>query len=141
MFTVLTSDERSFATILKHDIRLLCSVIKKHKANPAWELAVNYCLQLPQGSSRLYSHLVSEYNGDHAKTAKWMTKQLDMHFKNGHELHFEVSIDKFMVDWDIKQLLEKYLGCNGGTIWSLMAKNVCYKDFPGQRGDITHVAY
>ena len=73
VFSVPTSDERSFSSIIKRDIQLICSVMKMFSVNPSGELALNYTLQLPQGSVRLFSHLVLEYKGDHKKTAEWMT--------------------------------------------------------------------
>ena len=44
VFTVHTSGGHSFVTILRQDIQLVWSMMKKHNANPAGELVLKYIL-------------------------------------------------------------------------------------------------
>ena len=56
-----------------------------------------------------------------------MTKELDALFKGGSTYHYDVSLDKTMVDWDIKQFLQDYVGINSWDDLDDYARAGCYK--------------
>ena len=59
-----------------------------------------------------------------------MTKEVHNHFKDWYSLQYDVPLNKFMVDWDIKEFLTTFIGANS---WDDMAeddKRKCYKDYP-----------
>ena len=59
-----------------------------------------------------------------------MTQELDAHFKGGPAYNYDVSLDKFMVDWDIKQFLVDQVGINSWDDLDEESKVACYRDYP-----------
>ena len=62
-----------------------------------------------------------------------MTDDLHNHFKDGFTFSFDNTLDRFMVDYDIKQFVEKYLGANNWNGISEDDKKACFKDYPKRR--------
>ena len=59
-----------------------------------------------------------------------MTEEIHDHFKDGYTVNYDVPLNKFMVDWDIKEFLSTYIGVNSWDDLSEGDKRKCYRDYP-----------
>ena len=59
-----------------------------------------------------------------------MTNEIDAHFKDGYELQYDVPLNKFMVDWDIKTFLKNYINATSWEDLSEDDKKQCFRDYP-----------
>ena len=59
-----------------------------------------------------------------------MTEELDDHFKGGYTLNQDVPLNKFMVDWGIKEFVKTYVGVNSWDDLAEEDKRKCYRDYP-----------
>ena len=62
-----------------------------------------------------------------------MTAELDAHFKGGPAYQHKVALDKFIVDWDIKEFLQNHLGCNSWEDLDKSSKKACFKYHPNRK--------
>ena len=69
-------------------------------------------------------------NGDPKKAAKVTTEEIDSHFKNGFSLQFDTPLNKYMVDFDVKQFLADRVGITSWDDLDEAAKQYCYKNYP-----------
>ena len=58
-----------------------------------------------------------------------ITDDLHDHFKDFMTFVYDNNLDKYMVDWDIKQFVEKYLGCHSWDDLSKNDKQSAYKNY------------
>ena len=84
-----------------------------------------YCLKKGTTKQGTSQEVVSE-----DKAADVMTKELDDHFKDGYTLNYDVPLNKFMVDWDIKEFLRTHAGINSWDDLAEEDKRKCYRDYP-----------
>ena len=92
---------------------------------------MNYVCGLPKGSSGgLGKFCLNKDGGDKDKAAKIMTMEIDAHFNGGYFLQYDVPLNRFMVDWDIKQFLTEYVGVTSWDDLSKYDKKKCFKDYP-----------
>ena len=68
--------------------------------------------------------------GDAAKSTKIMTQEIVEHFQDGYSLQYDVPLNRFMVDWDIKEFLTTYVGITSWDDLSEDDKKKCYRDYP-----------
>ena len=59
-----------------------------------------------------------------------MTMEINDHFKDGYYLQYDVPLNRFMVDWDIKEFLTKFVGATSWDDLSEDDKRKCYRDYP-----------
>ena len=59
-----------------------------------------------------------------------MTTEIDDHFKDGYSLQNDVPLNRFMVDWNIKEFLTKFVGITSWDDLSEDDKKKCYRDYP-----------
>ena len=64
-------------------------------------------------------------NADLATTV--MTNKIDTHFKHGYNLQVDIPLDKFRVDWDIKNFLKTHGGVILWDDWNEESKKSCFK--------------
>ena len=67
-----------------------------------------------------------------SKAVEVITQELIDHFKDGYIFHYNVPLNKFMVDWDIKEFVKIYLGVNSWDDLAEDDKGKCYRDYPKQ---------
>ena len=92
---------------------------------------MNNCLNLCTGAGAgLGAFCLKKAKGDADLAAKIMTTELDDHFKDDYSLQYDVPLIKFMVDWDIKEFLTKYVGITSWDNVSEDDKRKCFKDYP-----------
>ena len=133
-FSLPTSEDHTVHELLKRDLQVIFSLMKKRPMRPAGTLALQYIEKISGGTDRgLYKYLTDKHNGDFERTAHAMTDDLHDHFKDGMTFIYDNSLDKYMVDWDIKQFVEKYLGCNSWDDLSENDKQSAYKNYPKRK--------
>jgi hypothetical protein len=108
--SVPAEDKGSASTIIENCTNYFFKVTAFRNYNSAGALALTYCEGL-QGDG-LFKYCQTKGGGNREKAEKTMTAELDAHFKGGPAYHYKVALDKFMVDWDIKEFLESHLSCN-----------------------------
>ena len=101
------------------------------KYNSAGALALTYCEGL-QGDG-LFKYCLTKGGGNREKAEKTMTAELDAHFKGGPAYHYKVALDKFMVDWDIKEFLQNHLSCNSWEDLDKKSRKACFKYYPTRK--------
>ena len=138
IYFVLTVPEDESDTV--HDIlddiikNFFIKGFKARKKNPAGELALAYAESLSDNSQvtkGLYNWCVNaKGKGDPSVAARVMTKEIDDHFSGGPSFHYDVSLDKFMVEWDIKQFLNDRVGINSWEELNEVDRKVCFRNYP-----------
>ena len=81
-------------------------------------------------SHRLYMWLMEQKGKDEEKVAQTMAKEASNWVKDGAIHHKKVSLDRFMVDYDIKQFLIDHLSCGGWDDINESDKRHCFKNYP-----------
>ena len=69
-------------------------------------------------------------SGDVDKAAKMITDDMNDYYGGGYILQHDVPLNRYMVDYDIKQFLTTYTGV---TSWDDLIedhKKKCFKDYP-----------
>ena len=57
-----------------------------------------------------------------------MTEEMEKYYRDGYTFQFDVPLNPFMVDWDIKQFLLNYIGVISWDDLSKGDKRKCYRD-------------
>ena len=86
-----------------------------------------YCLNKGTTNKGTAKEVVSE-----SKAVDVITEELIDHFKDGYTLNYDVPLNKFMVDWDIKEFVKTYIGVNSWNDLVEDDKRKCYRDYPKQ---------
>ena len=86
-----------------------------------------YCLNKGTTNKGTAKEVVSE-----SKAVEVITQELIDHFKDGYIFNYDVPLNKFMVDWDIKEFVKIYLGVNSWDDLAEDDKGKCYRDYPKQ---------
>ena len=124
-------EEETFGPLLEKRIKYFFDVSYKRKTNITGKAALNYVRNLPSGSTGgLGKFCLNKGGGDADKAATIMTDEIDAHFKDGYELLYDVPLNKFMVDWDIKRFLQNYLRATSWEDLSEDDKKKCFRDYP-----------
>jgi hypothetical protein len=126
--SVPAEDKGSASTIVEKCTNYFFKVMAFRKYNSAGALALTYCEGL-QGDG-LFKYCLTKGGGNREKAEKTMTAELDAHFKGGPAYHYKVALDKFMVDWDIKEFLQNHLSCNSWEDLDKKSKKACFKYYP-----------
>lgn len=96
-------DKESFGVLLAANIKYFFDISHKRKTDITGKMALNDALSLPTGvTAGLGRFCLNKAEGDAVKAAKIMTTEIDDHFKDGYSLQYDVPLNRFMVDWDIK---------------------------------------
>ena len=126
--------------MLKAQLKYFSDVTRKRKTNATGRLVLDFVMDLPQGRKGGLGNYclnkgttkkgTSQEVVSESKAAEVMTQELHDHFKDGYTLNYDVPLNKFMVDWDIKEFVKTYVGVN---LWDDLAeddKRKCYRDYP-----------
>ena len=133
-------EEETFLPALKAKIKYFFDVTRRWKTSATGRLVLDYCCDLPQGkkgglggyclNKGTTKKGTSQEVVSYEKTAHIMTEELADHFKDGYSLQYDVLLNKFMVDFDIKEFVKSYVGANSWDDLSEEDKRKCYKDYP-----------
>ena len=138
--SVPIEEVNAFESVLKAQMRYFLDVTRKRKSNVIGRLVLDYCQDLRQGrkgglgnyclkkgttKKGTSKEVVSE-----SKAAEVMTEEIHDHFKDGYTVNYDIPLNKFMVDWDIKEFLSTYIGVNSWDDLSEGDKRKCYREYP-----------
>ena len=136
-------EEDTFLPTLEAKNKYFFDVTRKRKTNATGKLVLEYCLDLPQGKEGGLGRYCLNKGTTNKGTAKEavsmekaadiMTKELHDHFKDGYTLQFDVPLNKFIVDFDIREFLMNYVGARSWDDLSEKDKRKCYRDYPKRR--------
>ena len=120
------------ASEIQKKVKYFVDVSKKRKTNITGHMALDYALSLPTGEKGGLGRfcLQNKGNGDHEKAAAKMTDELNAHWGNGYSLQYDIHLNKFLVDWDIKKFLTEYVGVNSWDDLDENSKRGCFRDYP-----------
>ena len=121
--------------MLKDAVALIFLMFKKRNTNPAGVLALDYArINSPKGTTYkqqgLYGHLLDSANGDVQALEKRMTEEFNNYYKDGPTFSYDNHFDKYLVDWDIKTIMEDWLGENSWEDVSEETRKALYKGYP-----------
>ena len=133
-------EEEDFLPTLKAKIKYFFDVTRKQKTNITSNLVLKYCMGRPQGKTSELGAFCLKKGTTHKgtskqvvseeKTADVMTQELHDHYRDGYTLQYDVPLNKFMVDYDIKEFITNYVGGNSWDDLSQEDKRKCYRDYP-----------
>ena len=133
-------EEEDFLPTLKAKIKYFFDVTHERKTNITGKLVLKYCIGRPQGRTGGLGKFCLNKGTTHKgtakevvseeKTADVMTKELHDHYRDGYTLQYDVPLNKFMVDYDIKEFIMNYVGGNSWDDLSQEDKRKCYRDYP-----------
>ena len=124
-------EEESFGPSLAAKIKYFYDFCRKRKTDVTEKAALNYAVSLPLGATGgLGKFCLNKGKGDAAKAAKIMTQEIVEHFQDGYSLQYYVPLNRFMVDYDIKEFLTKFVGVNSWDDLSEDDKKKCFRDYP-----------
>ena len=131
VYTVPLDDEASFEEDLTRKVKYFFDVSKKRKTDITGVMALSYARNLAQGDNGgLGLFCLNKGNGDPKKAAKVMTEEIDNHFKDGFCFQYDTPLNKYMVDYDIKQFLTDRVGMTAWEDMDEATKQSCFKDYP-----------
>ncbi len=130
-------EEDDFLPNLKAKIKYFFDVTRKRKTNITGKLVLKYCMgRKTAGLGKFCLRKGTTHKGtakevvSEEKTADVMTQELHDHYRDGYTLQYDVPLNKFMVDYDIKAFLTTYIGSNSWDDLSQEDKRKCYRDYP-----------
>ena len=133
-------EEHTFLPTLNAKMKYFIDVTRKRKSNVTGKLVLDWCFDLPQGrTGGLGKYCLNKGTTNKGtskeevsieRTADIMSQELHDHFKDGYTLQFDVPLNKFMVDFDIKEFIKNYVGANSWDDLSEEDKRKCYRDYP-----------
>ena len=68
--------------------------------------------------------------GDENAAAKFLTEEIYAHYKDGPEYEYDVPLNRFMVDYDIKEFLVNHVGITSWDDLNNDQKKACYHGYP-----------
>jgi len=105
----------------------------KRKRNTAGQLTLSYVDKLPKGlKGGLQGFCLSKGAGDRDAAAAKMTEELNDFYAGGASYVYGCSLDKFMVDYDMKMFAMETLGVES---WDAMLeewKSIFFKNYPSR---------
>ena len=105
--------------------------MRKRKTDITGMMALKYARTMSPGDNGgLGFFCLTKGNGDPEKAAKVMTEEIHGHFKDGYSLQFDTPLNKYMVDFDIKQFLADHVGITSWEDLDEAGKKYCYKNYP-----------
>ena len=109
-------------------------VFKAQEINSAGAAALAFAVSLSDPNrpgTGLYNWLITaKGKKDPELAARVMTKEIDEHFKGGPAYHYDGSLDKFMVDFSIKEFLNNHVGINSWDDLNEEGRKACFRDYP-----------
>jgi len=131
VYTVPLDDESTFQEGLTRKVQSFFDVMRKRKTDITGMMALKFTRNMSAGDDRgLAFFCLTKGNGDPVKAAKVMTEEIHSHFKDGYSLQFDTPLNKYMVDFDIKQFLADHVGITSWEDLDEAGKKYCYKNYP-----------
>ena len=132
----IPNDENDmFHDVLKDIIRNnFIKVFKFWKTNTAGELPFSFTELLTDPNRHdtgMYNWLgTAKEKKDPKLAATVMTKEIHNHFKGGWVYDYDVSLDMFIVDFNIKEFLNNHVEINSCDNLDQDGRKACFRDYP-----------
>ena len=93
--------------------------------------ALKFIRDLPTGDTGgIGRWALNRANGDVEKAAQLITDDMEDYYGGGHSFQYDVPLNRYMVDYDIKKFLVTYLGTTSWDDLGEEDKKKCFKDYP-----------
>ena len=124
-------DMESFEELLTYRLKYFFDVCRKRRTNATGMNALKFIRDLPTGDTGGTGRwALNRAKGDVEKAAELITDDMEEYYGGGHSLQYDVPLNRYMVDFDIKKFLVNYLGTTSWDDLSEEDKKKCYKDYP-----------
>ena len=124
-------DMESFDKLLTYRLKYFFDVCRKRRTNATGMNALQFIRDLPTGDTGgIGRWALNRAKGDVEKAAELITDDMEEYYGGGHSLQYDVPLNRYMVDFDIKTFLDDYLGTTSWDDLSEEDKKKCYKDYP-----------
>ena len=128
---VPNDDAESFVELFEKRLKFFYDVCKKRKTNAIGMNALQFIQNLPTGDDAgLGKWVLDRADRDVDKAAKLIADDIDDYYGGGYSLQYDVSLNRYMVDYDIKMFLTTYIGIASWDDLSEADKKKCYRDYP-----------
>jgi hypothetical protein len=120
-----TNNLKNAKTGLKDAIDFFSIVVKKQNMNPIGPLLLDY---IKDNSLGLYKYFMKD--GIHEDlVAKKITNDIDQHFFGSHTLHWNNSLNHWLVNYDIIQILKFHVGYSSWIDMPNDHRQLCYINY------------
>ena len=104
-------DMDSFEELLTYRLKYFFDVYRERKTNATGMNALKFIRDLPTGdASETGMWALNRANGDVEKAAQLITDDMEEYYGGGQSFQYNVPLNRFMVDYDIKKFLISILG-------------------------------
>ena len=134
VLTVPTEKKHSISRTVQHIAEAYFAwSFKRRKKNLAGYLALKYIKTLPVpdgGSGGLIGFCLKKGGRNFENAHMVMTKELHKHWEHGVKYTWEFCLDKFLIDYDIRELLQHYLNMHCWEDCNEELRSTCFKYYP-----------
>ena len=120
-----TRDLEKAKQVLKEAIDFFFLVVKKRKDNPIGPLHLEF---LKERTSGLYKYLMKDGH-DEEVVAERITNVIDQHFSGGYTLHWNDSLNHWLVNYDIIRILKCHVGYSSWIDVSDHERQLCFMNY------------
>ncbi len=100
--------------------------MKKCDINPIGALVLEDLQETAEGQ---YRHLMKGDNKSEVLVSKMITQDIDQHFSGGHNIIWNNTLNHFLVDFDIVQILKNPIGYNSWADIPMDQRELCYRNY------------
>jgi hypothetical protein len=121
----------SFQTELEKKLDAFVSVARKRNQNHTGKLCLDYLFRQSAGrQGGLGKWALDKFGPKEDAVEKVMSQQIGDYVAGGYSCHYDVPLNRLMVDYDIKKFLATYAGVGSWSDLSEEMKRACYRDYP-----------
>ena len=126
------SEYESFRPKLEYRTKCFGHVCNaKGKSVAAGRNALKFVRNLRTGDhSGLGAWALKRAGGDETKAAKMIADDMYDYYGGGHSFEYDVPLNRYMVDYDIKDFLTKFVGISSWNDLNEDDKRSCFRDYP-----------
>ncbi len=100
--------------------------MKKCDDNPIGALVLG---DLKETAEELYRHLMKGDNKSEDLVAEKIAQDINQHFSGGYNLIWNDTLNHFLVDFDIIQILKNHIGYNSWADVPMDQRELCYRSY------------
>ena len=124
-------DQESIEPLLAQKIKYFIDVSKKRKTNITGPWAIEDSCDLRTGKTAgLGKFLLDKGAGNPDKAANVITEEFNGYYKGGYRLQYDTPLNKYTVDWDIKEFLINHVGISSWDELDENTKKMCFQGYP-----------
>lgn len=130
IFETDTTKEAQLMSDLRHAIKMMFHVYQPRDKNPCGKICMTI-LRNTQKLEGVHKWAIREFKTDD-EAEKVLGEMMEGYFKHGPSFVHDCHLDQFMVDSDIKEILENKLSATSWDDVSDEMKRICYKNYPNR---------